>query len=240
MCPTPAPFAKALAHVTGARSSPARNGANLPQRHAVLRSRRNTCRRRRSSRRLNSITSRYDCEIPVHVGLDQSAEGRYQHARHADGQPAAIWSNAGRSSHESAVGAGGLAPVESHLRQQLQFQSGAAAGGHALYRCRQAGAGTRSDRRSRNLRDDCADDLFQRAGRLWRALLPHLESDDALARHSSLRLRLIVLCGRSLAAGYVGASRGAVRAHHRPSYSDDIGLGHDRNITAGYIGAYAD
>ena len=62
---------------------------------------------------------RHDRQVPVHLGLDQAAEGRDQHAAHAVREPAddpPVLPGAGRG----AAGAGRLAAVEPHLRRQPQ------------------------------------------------------------------------------------------------------------------------
>ena len=74
--------------------------APISPRHVVRRTRAHAGRPRgrpggRRDRR------RHDREIPVHLGLDRPAQGRHQHPRHADGEPAADRCRSGRSSPSS-------------------------------------------------------------------------------------------------------------------------------------------
>ena len=124
---------------------------------------------------------RHHREIPVHLGLDQSAQGRDQHPWHAYRQSAAIGADLavhGTRRHR----AGGLAALEPHLRQQLHLQSRDAAGRHASYRRRQAAAGADRADRAESARDG-AHHRFQRAGGIWRAV--------AVSRKATRRWRAI-------------------------------------------------
>ena len=70
-------------------------------------------------RRPRARRPRHDRQVPVHLGLDQAAQGRDQHAAHAVREPAddpPVLPVAGRG----AAGAGRLAAVEPHLRRQPQ------------------------------------------------------------------------------------------------------------------------
>ncbi len=62
---------------------------------------------------------RHDRQVPLHLGLDQAAQGRDQHPAHAVREPAddpPVLPGAGRG----AAGAGRLAALEPHLRRQPQ------------------------------------------------------------------------------------------------------------------------
>ena len=95
-----APFAKALAAIGGdAEIVASRDGANLgatafddlartPAGPAV-------------EQAAAAIARRHDRENPVHLRLDRPAQGRHQHPRHADREPAAGAADAGRSSPSS-------------------------------------------------------------------------------------------------------------------------------------------
>ena len=70
------------------------------------------------------------------------------------------------------------------------------------------------------------------------ALLPFLEKDDALARHFFSRAAPDVLCRRFAAAGHVGPAGSACDPHHRNAGTDDVGLGHDRDVAACHLGTW--
>ena len=107
---------------------------------------------------------RHHRQVPVHLRLDQAAQGRDQHPRHVVRQPAAdapVDAGAGRG----AAGAGGLAALEPHLRRQPQLRPDALQRRHALHRRRQAGAGPDGRDAAQPARDR-AHGLLQRAHRL--------------------------------------------------------------------------
>jgi hypothetical protein len=85
-----------------------------------------TCWTRRHARRRRRDAGHrpgHHHQVPVHLGLDQAAQGGDQHARHVVRQPAAdapVDAGAGRG----AAGAGGLAALEPHLRRQPQRRPG--------------------------------------------------------------------------------------------------------------------
>ena len=104
---------------------------------------------------------RHDRQVPVHLGIDQAAQGRDQHPAHAVREPAddpPVLPGAGRG----AAGAGRLAALEPHLRRQPQRRHRPLQRRHALHRRRQADPG--ADRRDpAQPARDRADDLLQRA-----------------------------------------------------------------------------
>jgi feruloyl-CoA synthase len=94
---------------------------------------------------------RHHHQVPVHLGLDQAAQGGDQHPPHVVRQPAAdapVDARAGRR----AAGAGRLAALEPHLRRQPQRGHRAGQRRHALHRRRQAHAGADGET-LRNLRE---------------------------------------------------------------------------------------
>ena len=134
-------------------------------------------------------------------------------------------------------GAGGLAALEPHLRQQLHLQPRDAAGRHALYRRRQAAAGVDRPDRAKSARCG-ANHRFQRAGRIWRAVALSRKRRGAGAQFL-LEAACDVLCRRSVAARHVGPAGSDLGPHHRYARADDFGLGHDRNVAACDDGALA-
>ena len=91
-------------------------------------------------------------QVPVHLGFDQAAQGRDQHAAHAVRQPAAdpaVLPGLGRG----AAGAGRLAALEPHLRRQPQRRPDDVQRRHALHRRGQAHARRWIHETLRNLRE---------------------------------------------------------------------------------------
>ena len=166
-----------------------------------------------------------DRQVPVHLRLDQAAQGGDQHPPHVVRQPAAdapVDAGAGRG----AAGAGGLAALEPHLRRQPQLRHDALQRRHALHRRRQAGAGADGRDAAQPARDR-ADGLLQRAHRL-RGDRQRDEDRRRAAPQPAVARADVLLCRRRAGAAGLGrAARGAGardrRAHrhgHRP--------GHDR------------
>jgi feruloyl-CoA synthase len=90
-------------------------------------------------RRARARRARHHRQVPVHLGLDQAAQGRDQHPAHAVRQPAdaaPVPALPGRR----AAGAGRLAALEPHLRRQPQHRHRAVQRRHAVHRRRQAHA----------------------------------------------------------------------------------------------------
>jgi hypothetical protein len=83
---------------------------------------------------------RHHRQVPVHLGLDQAAQGRDQHAPHDVRQPADAAPVPGLPGR-GAAGAGRLAALEPHLRRQPQRRHHALQRRHAVHRRRQAHAG---------------------------------------------------------------------------------------------------
>ena len=64
----------------------------------------------------------------------------------------------------------------------------------------------------------------------YAALLPHLETDEALARSFFARLRLIFYAGAALPQDLWTRLEALARARHRHADSDDVGMGNDRDV----------
>ena len=145
-------FARAIAARRAGRRRGRRHGAvaGRPARDAFARLARRPRRRRRSTRACRG-RPRHRRQDPVHLRLDRHAQGRDQHAAHAVRQPADDPRRACLS-RRRAAGDGRLVAVESHLRQQPQFQHGALQRRLALHRRGQAAARA-IDATVRNLRD---------------------------------------------------------------------------------------
>ena len=108
-----APFAKALAAVGGSAEIVAsRDGANLGATPFDDLARTRPGPGRRQSRRRERRG--HDRENPLHLRLDRPAQGRDQHPRHADREPAAGRCRCGRSSPSSrsrwSTGCRGITP----------------------------------------------------------------------------------------------------------------------------------
>ena len=162
---------------------------------------------------------RYHRQNPVHVRVHRPAEGRHQHPAHAVCEPVDDARRTGVPRRWRAAGSGRLAAVESHLRQQSRFQSGARLRRLALYRRGQADARRHRGHRAQSARH-CSDDLFQRAEGLRDAAAPSFRR-SGIARDVFQPPQGDVLCRRrSIAARArrAATARGQDRrrAHHFP------------------------
>ena len=173
---------------------------------------------------------RHDREIPVHLGLDRPAQGRDQHPRHADREPAAgscrCWPF--------------LAEQPLTLVDWLPWNH--TFGGNHNFNMVLRHAGTlvidggrplpaMVGETVRNL-TEISPTIYFNVPAGYAALLPHLERDEAFARSFFAQAAADLLRRRRAAAGPVGAARGRLGARDRPPHADVVVLGHDRDRAA--------
>ena len=190
-----APFAKALAAIQTRcrdRREPRRRES---RRDAVRRSRAHVRRaRRRQSRR--GDRRGHDRENPVHLRLDRPAQGRHQHPRHADREPAAARCKCWPFLAEQPLTLVDWLPWNhtfggNHNFNMVLRHAGTLVidGGRPL----PAMVGETV----RNL-TEISPTIYFNVPAGYAALLPHLERDESFARSFFAQLRLIFYAGAAL------------------------------------------